>query len=209
MNKKKSLTLKVIIVTAVVAVLTAGGVLAYNLSVRATSTNNAASAASFEFDASKAPGWWAAESMKPDSSSQTAESGPKMPAARRVIAQGTKEQPTGDCFVMYSYFANNSQNPNEVLRQITAPSDSSTPGSFTLELKKTTSHSMDVAASDTPFEFHQYAKVSPDASNMSAGEAYAVLKAGTGYIEIRGVCKTADQLSVVVPVLSAVSFKEN
>ena len=169
MNKKKSPTFKVIIVTAAIAVLTAGGVLAYNLSVRATSTNSAANASSFEFDASKAPGWWAAENMNPDASSQNPDTASKMPTARRVIAQGTKDKPTGDCFVMYSYFANSSKNPNEVLTQITAPSDPSTPGAFTLELKKTTDHLMKVANGDVPFQLHQYDKVSPDTDGMSTG----------------------------------------
>lgn len=207
--KNKSLKNKIIILSAVVAVVTAGGVLAYNLSVQAASKNSAVSTASFEFDASKAPGWWAAENTNPDTSSQNPDTASKMPTARRVIAQGTRDKPTGDCFVMYSYFANSSKNPNEVLTQITAPSDPSTPGAFTLELKKTTDHSMKVANSDVSFPLHQYDKVSPDTTNMSTGEEYAVLKAGTGYIEIRGVCKTVDQLSVTTPVLSAVSFKEN
>jgi len=66
---------------------------------------------------------------------------------------------------------------------------------------------MKTPAGDATFQLHQYDITGPDTSQMSTGQEIAVFKAGTGYIDIRGYCKTVDELPATLPVLSAVSFK--
>lgn len=199
---------KILIPVATLLVLTTGGVFAYKLISHHASADKVVSTASFTFDESKAPGWWAGDNINPDTSAQAQNDTSKMPAATRVVAQGTRAQPTGNCFIMYSYWANDPKNPNQVLNEITAPSDTSTQGSFRLEPTKTENLSMKISKSDTPFQLHQYNKVIPDAAAMSSGEEYAVIEAGTGYIKIMGVCKTAQELSITLPVFSGVSFEQ-
>ena len=150
----------------------------------------------------------ATDNINPDTSSETQGATSKEPSATRVIAQGTRAKPAGNCFVMYSYWANDSKDPNQALSEITAPSDASTQGSFTLKQVNTHDLHMNISKFDTPFQLHQYSKIIPDAAETSSGEEYAVIKAGTGYIKIMGVCKTAEELAITLPVFSAVSFKE-
>lgn len=208
MKQKKPLKKSWIFTSVLVGLLLVGGVVIYNFLSHRTSTNQNVSSASFNFDESKAPGWWAGDNIKPNTSAQTQDPTSKEPAATRVIAQGTRAKPTGNCFVMYSYWTNDAKDPSQVLSEITAPSDPSTQGSFTLEQTNTENLSMNLSNSDTAFQLHQYNKIIPDAAEMSSGEEYAVIKAGTGYIKIMGVCKTAQELSITLPVFSAVSFEE-
>lgn len=197
-----------IIALIITVLIVAGGVVAYKLLMPHTSQDTQARSASFEFDPVRASGWWAAESMGAESLDATESGSADVLAARRVIAQGTKEQPTGDCFVMYSYFANSKKEPEDVLKSITSPGDSSTAGAFTLEPTQTRDLSMKLFGNDVQFQFHEFNKLSPDAADMSAGEGYAIIKAGTGYVQVQGVCKTAEQLADALPVFSAVSLKE-
>lgn len=207
-KQKKPIKKSWIFTSVLVGLLVIGGVVIYNFLSHRTSTNKAVSSILFNFDGSKAPGWWAGDSISPDTSSQTQESTSKEPSATRVIAQGTRAKPTGNCFVMYSYWANDSKDPNQVLNETTAPGDASTQGSFTLEKTNIENLHMNISKSDTSFQLHQYNKIIPDAAEMSSGEEYAVIKAGTGYVKIMGVCKTAEELAITLPVFSAVSFKE-
>lgn len=205
---KKTLSKSWVVILALAATVAIGGVAAYNIFMNNPTTNKAVSSASFDFDESKAPGWWAGDNINPNVSDGSQTSTSNEPDATRVIAQGTKEAPTGNCFVMYSYWANDSKDPAQVLSETTAPSDPSTQGLFTLKQTNTESLRMNISGSDTPFQLHQYDKSSPDNTGMSNGEEYAIIKAGTGYIKITGVCKTAEELAVTLPVFSAVSFKE-
>lgn len=210
MKTKKILKLKIIILIAVLAVLVSGSVVVYTLVTRSASSDNAAvNTTSFIFDESKAPGWFAGANI--DGAVTNAAAAPtsiKLATTTRFIAQGTAEKPTGDCFIQYSYWANNSKDLNQALNEATALSSTNTAGSFTLQPTGSAGYAMTTPAGNTSFQLHQYEAVGPDVAQMSTGEQFAYLKAGTGYIEIRGYCKTADQLSVTLPVLSAVSFKE-
>jgi len=208
MKTKASLKLKIIFSVVFLLVLSASGALAYTFIPRPVVAKKGTSTATFAFDDSKAPGWFAGANI--DGEATNADAAPtsiKLATTTRIFAQGTADKPTGNCFVQYSYWANSSKRVDQVLSELSASSDSSTPGTFTLEPTNTVSLSMETSSKDTPFQLHQYKITGPDTENMSTGQEIGVLKAGTGYIDIRGYCKTAEELSVTLPVLSAVSFK--
>ncbi len=207
-KQKKIIKKSWILIPLIVVTVALCGVTTYTFLSHHTSNSKSVSTATFNFDESKAPGWWAGDNINPDTSAQKQDPSSKEPAATRVIAQGTRAKPTGNCFVMYSYWANESKDPAQVLSEIIAPSDPSTQGSFTLKQTNAENLSMKLSNSDTAFQLHQYNKIIPDAAEMSSGEEYAVIKAGTGYIKIMGVCKTAEELAITLPVFSAVNFKE-
>jgi hypothetical protein len=200
------LRLKIGIPLASLVLIAVIGVIVYNIIPRSVEAAKTTSTATFNFDASKAPGWFAGANIYGDVVNAST-SGAKMGTVTKIIGQGTSEQPGGDCFVQYEYWENNSKDPDQVLGEMTAPSDPAKGGTSTLQPTNTVSFTMKMPAGGTPFRLHQYNLTGPDASQMSTGEEFAVLKAGTGYVEIRGYCKTTDQLSVTLPVLSAVSFK--
>jgi hypothetical protein len=209
MKTKKSLKFKIILPVALLLVLVGGGVLTYSLIPHTVAAEKGTTMATFAFDDSKAPGWFAGANI--DGEATNADAAPtsvKLATTTRIIAQGTADKPAGNCFVQYSYWANSTKDVNQVLSELSAPSDPSTPGTFTLEPTKTISLTMQTTLNDTPFQLHQYNITGPDTEKMSTGQEIAVLKAGTGYIDIRGYCKTADELSVTLPIFSAVSFKE-
>jgi len=205
MKSKKSL-LTFVAIFALLIVLAAGGVLMYTILPRHSSTNTTAHVATFQFDASKATGWFAGANIVADGNSASA-TNEKAATATRIIAQGTSEKPTGDCFVQYEYWANSTKDPAQVVKEKAAPSDPATAGTFSLQPTNTLSLAMKTPTGNTPYQLHQYIVTGPDAAQMSDGEEFAALKAGTGYIVISGYCKTADQLSVTLPVLTAVSFE--
>jgi hypothetical protein len=209
MKTKKSLKFKIIVPAAVLLVLVGGGALVYSLILRPVSAEKATSTATFEFESAKAPGWFAGANIDGDiTNAAAAPTSIKLASTTRIIAQGTADKPTGNCFVQYSYWSNNSKDPDEVVSELAAPNDPSTPGTFALQPTDTISLTIKTPSGDAPFQLHQYNVTGPDASQMSDGEEFGALKAGTGYIDIRGYCKTADELSVTLPVFSAVSFKE-
>ncbi len=208
MKSKKSLKIKIVIPVIAVVVLAAGGALAYSLIPHPVSAEKSKNTAVFNFDSSKAPGWFAGNNI--DGSVINADAAPtsvKLATTTRIIAQGTAAKPTGDCFVQYSYWANNSKDPAQVVKDLSAPSDPSTPGSFTPEPVGSLNLNMKAASNNTSFQLHQYNVTGADAKQMSDGEEFGAFKVANGYIDIRGYCKTADQLSVTLPVFSAVSFE--
>jgi hypothetical protein len=207
MKTKKSLKFKIIVPAAALLVLVAGGALAYTLISRPVSADKATSTTTFNFDASKAPGWWTGGTI--DSSTDKSADNTPQPTIMMIIGQGSKEHghEGGDCFVQYEYWANNSKDPEEVVSESATPSDPSTSGTFALQPTNIVSLTIKTPSGDTPFQLHQYNVTGPDASQMSDGEEFGAFKAGTGYIDVRGYCKTADELSVSLPVFSAVSFK--
>ena len=208
MKTKKSLKFKIIVPVSILLVVALGGILTYRLLPRPAEAEKVASTATFNFDASKAPGWFAGANI--DGSVTNASAAPtskKLADTTRIIAQGTAEKPTGDCFVQYSYWANNSKDPDQVITELVANGDSTTAGSFSLQPTNTLNLTTHAPSGDIPFQLHQFTVVGSDASQMSDGEEFGAFKVGTGYIDIRGYCKTADQLSITLPVISAVSFK--
>lgn len=207
MKTKKSFKFKIIISVALLLLLIAAGALAYNLIPRPVSAEKT-SAAVFDFDASKAPGWFAGANIDGEViNADAAPTSKKLATTTRFIAQGTTDKPTGNCFVQYSYWANNSKDANQTLNELVASSDPSTDGSFTLNPANIVDLTMKTPAGDAPFQLHQYEITGSNTSQMSTGVEIGVFKASTGYVEIRGYCKTVDELSVTLPVFSAVSFK--
>ena len=208
-KQKQSMNKSQVFVSVIALLLSAGGgALAYKLITEHASANKVASTASFEFNEAAAPGWWGGDNIHPASSSDAQTSSEKMPTARRIFAQGTRAQPTGDCFVMYSYWANDSKDLDQALKDAVAPSDTKTSGAFVLKPTDTTSHTIKTSEGDKPFLLHQYDLTGEPGAQMSRGEEFAFVKAGTGYISITGYCKTAEELKITAPVFSAVSFKQ-
>jgi hypothetical protein len=208
MKTKKSLRIKISISVLILVILAAGGIFVYSFLLRPVNAEKTTSMATFNFDDSKAPGWFAGANI--DGAVTNASAAPtskKLADTTRFIAQGTAEKPTGDCFVQYSYWANNSKDPEQVISELVANSDSTTVSSFSLQPTNTVNLKMNTSSGDVSFRLHQYNVVGSDASQMSDGEEFGAFKAGTGYIDIRGYCKTADQLSITLPVLAAVNFK--
>ena len=199
---------KVFLGVGILAALVVVVAVIYSLLPREAEAEKITPTATFEFDAAKAPGWFAGDNIDGDAiNADAAPTSIKMATTTRIIAQGTANNPGGNCFVQYSYWANNTKDIDQVRKDLAAPSDPSTAGSFTLQLKNTVSLAMKTPAGNTPFELGQYDITGPDAARMSTGEAIGVLKAGTGYIDIKGYCKTVDELPVTLPVFAAVSFK--
>jgi hypothetical protein len=198
MKPKKSLRFKIIISVIVLIVLLGGGAVAYSLIPRPVSADveKSTSTLVFDFDASKAPDWFANDSIGWGGKKSDA-------TAMRIFNLGTKEQP-GECFVMYSYWADNSKDLAHTLNEMAAPASD---GSLVPVLTNTVTHTTKSSGGDIPFQLNQYNLTGPAASQMSDGEEFAVFKAGTGYVEIRGYCRTVEELTVTTPVFSAVSFK--
>jgi len=177
-------------------ILLAGiGMIIYTVFPRPAEATKVTNALVFDFDASKAPDWFANDSIGWDGKKSDA-------TAMRIFNLGTKEQP-GECFVMYSYWADNSKDLAHALNDMAAPASD---GSLVPVLTNTVTHTMKSSGGDIPFQLNQYNLTGPAASQMSDGEEFAVFKAGTGYIEIRGYCRTVEELAVSTPVFSAVSF---
>ncbi len=196
----KPIPLKPLLLILALATLVGGSIAAYHLRQPPTATTPTDEIA-LEFDATQAPSWWAGNPTTP----QASDAG-QSPTLRRAIAQGTKEAPAGDCFVTYSYWADTDKDPDEALREMTASSDTSTTGDFVLEPFSVVDLTLQLPDGETPFQLHHYRKVGSDSTSMSAGEAYAAVRAETGYVEIRGVCKTVEQFAAMRPVFSAMSI---
>jgi len=202
---------KPILVVPIVAllVIAVAGVCAYLLIPRSVSAEIPSTTPTFEFESSKASGWFAGNSI--DGETTNADAAPtskKLPTTMRIMAQGTVEKPTGNCFVMYSYWANNAKDVNQTLNELSASSDPSTQGTFTLQPHGTTKQQMNSSNGTVTFDLHRYDITGPDTSGMSTGKEIAVFKSGTGYIDVQGYCKTVDELDVTLPLFDAVSFKE-
>ncbi len=201
MSKQKPKKHTLLIFVIAVLILIAGGLAIYYLQNQPIAGDAAETKIALEFDATQAPSWWAGNPTTP----QASDAG-QSPTLRRTIAQGTKEAPAGDCFVTYSYWADTDKDPDEALREMTASSDTSTTGDFVLEPFSVVDLTLQLPDGETPFQLHHYRKVGSDSTSMSAGEAYAAVRAETGYVEIRGVCKTVEQFAAMRPVFSAMSI---
>ena len=197
MKTKKSFK-KVIIPLIILVILVAGAGVAYMLMPRDT-TSEKASTASFEFDGSQAPGWFAGANIYPDESYDKPQA-----TVTRIIAQGTAEKPEGNCFVQFSYWANNAKNLNQALKDDENYKDSE----FVLLPAGVLDSAIKVGSKDVPYELHQYNLIGQPNQQMSRGQQIAYLKAGSGYIQIRGYCLTTEELTITAPVFSAVSLKE-
>lgn len=209
MKSKKSLKLKILLPVAALVLLAGGGILAYNLAPKQAAADTPAPKSTFEFDASKAPGWFAGKNIDGEEiNADAAPTSKKLASTTRIIAQGTAEKPTGNCFVQYSYWANSTKDVNQTLSELSAPSNTSTPGSFVLEPAGVTSQKINSNNGTLSYDLHRYNITGSDTEKMSTGQEIAVFKAGTGYVDIRGYCKTVDELEVTLPVFSAVSFKQ-
>jgi hypothetical protein len=196
---KTKLSKKMTIPLLAVIVLVVGGAFVYGLLPRQTQTDKTTPTASFAFDSSEASGWYAGDPISSDASSASTD-----PTASRNIVQGTQSQP-GDCFVTYSYYANNSKDPATALSDAEA---FSTKGSkLSLQPTNIVPYVITTAVGSKSFDLHQFNVTGGEGISMSRGEEFGFVKAGTGYIDIRGYCKTADQLSQTASVFSAVSFK--
>jgi hypothetical protein len=194
---------KILAVVGILLVVAAGGTLIYTILPRHAVPVEKGDTSAFVFESSKASGWWTAGIIDSGSQKPSQSSNAPVPTKTMIIAQGTKEQPTGDCFVEFNYWADSSKDLSQAFGDIAA---AGSPDS--LVPTKVTDHAMKTDAVDTPYQVHQYSLTGPDVAQMSTGEEFAVLKAGTGYVDIRGYCETADQLAVIEPVFSAVSFRE-
>lgn len=197
--KTKKLSKKIIIPSAALIVLVAAAALTYTLLPHKVSADNAASTASFAFDGSKAPGWWAGDQISSTKSSASTD-----PTASRNIVQGTQANP-GDCFVTYSYYANNSKDPMQALSDVEAFSVKGS--TLKLQPTNTTTYTMSASNGDQAFQLHQFKVVGENGNTMSRGEEFGFFKSGTGYVDIRGYCKTSDELTQTASLFTAVSFK--
>jgi hypothetical protein len=196
---KTILSKKIFIPLIALIVLVVGVAVVYSLLPHQVQADKATSTASFAFDSSKASGWYAGDPISSDASSASTD-----PTASRNIVQGTQAQP-GGCFVAYSYYANNSKDPATALSDIEAFSTQDS--KLSLEPTNTVPYSITTTDGSKNFDLHQFNVTGGEGTSMSRGEEFGFVKAGTGYIDIRGYCKTADELSQTASVFSAVSFK--
>lgn len=65
---------------------------------------------------------------------------------------------------------------------------------------------MRTSEGDKNYQFHKYGTNSKDAS-YKRGSAFGFVPLDTGHIEVRSICKQADQLDETLPVLDAVSLE--
>ncbi|HEY8886505.1 MAG TPA: hypothetical protein VIM31_03345 [Candidatus Microsaccharimonas sp.] len=200
MNKTKSLKFKILVPISVFAILLGAGALTYNL-MHHQAAADSKKIATFAFDDSKAPGWY---TSGPIDSTDQANSKPSDPTTTMIVGQGTKDNPGGDCFVEFFYYGNNSTDPDTALNNMISGSNTST---LTLNQINSLPQEMKTAKGNVSYQLYQYNQTGSDSSQFSNGIELGYFRAGTGYIDARGYCKTDDELSVTLPVFSAVSFK--
>ncbi len=161
----------------------------------------------FVFDSKQASGWWTSGSIDPRTQKLTGSQsdGSDVPFASIGIYQG-KQGESGDCSILLNYWGGRSKDLAKVLSDLETRT---VYGSSTLLLKalESTPLTMKVSNSDQYYQLHQYDLTGSSSDSLQRGIEFGVIKTATGYIDIRGNCKTADELTITLPVLSAVSLE--
>lgn len=160
----------------------------------------------FSFDQSKAPDWWSGGNSSPELSeteeSQRIDQDP-LPAASITAFQGTMQTP-GACFIM-AFYNDNKTDLAQLLKDresgmIVGQSDPSV-----LKQIDSTRHSIETFQGTKDYTLSRY---DLDLAQVQRGNAFGFIEMSDGYIEIRAVCKTAEDLETIAPGLAALSLRQ-
>ncbi len=159
----------------------------------------------FTFEESKAQGWWAADNWYSTSESTNDSQDDKSLIVGRNFFSGTREQP-GTCFAMYFYKEGKVDVAAEIrnIEENTKNQD----GSKGIQKLGTHNYAMQTPDGTKEFTLHQYELIGADAAQSAKGNQYAFVPLDKGYIEIRSICETAEQLSEAQSVFEAVRLEK-
>ena len=160
---------------------------------------------SFAFDHSKAPGWWSAGNNWPDIKDFTGDqvTATDLPVADIAVHHGTETKPDSSCFVMAFYQKGSVDLASELKKRETGMQSA---GENPKLLTQVGTSMLSINTPEGAKEYTLY-KYNLDMPQTQKGNAFGFIPLTSGYIEVRSVCPTAEQLAITLPALTAVALK--
>lgn len=157
----------------------------------------------FSFDEAKSPGWWSGGNNWQDIHDYTGDqiTEAELPIADISVLQGTRQTP-GNCFVT-AFYQKGVVDIATALKEredemISADEDSSS-------LKQVGTVQQTILTPDGIKEYTVY-QYDMDVPDVQRGNEFGFIPLDDGYVEVRGVCLTADLLPQTIPTLSAIKL---
>lgn len=163
----------------------------------------------FSFDTSKAPGWTGSKSVNiQDVAKSTTYRGEEpieaLPIADITIHHGSaKDIPEDNCFTMYSYYRRPLGAADTLYKEYVERKAKD----GTVEELSTTDQTIVTFEGDVSYQLKQL-RYTIEGKDTLQGYAIGFAPLPSGYIRIESVCKTAEDLTLTLPPLSAVTLLE-
>jgi len=156
---------------------------------------------SFVFTAANAPGWWTGGNNWPDATQYEGNQA-DLSIATMNIMQGTKDTP-GDCFVLFSY-KKGTVDVQTVLEDRKAGLIMGSEETSSVEQIGSRTQTMRTPEGEKEYTLYQYNLIAPESQQVQRGNEFGYVALSDSYIELWGVCPTADELAVTLDGISAV-----
>ena len=161
----------------------------------------------FVFSQDKAPDWWAAKNYNAQESANEEEyqrDSPidKLPVASIHAFKGIEGDGRTDCFVSLSYYDYKTD-----LSKLKAEKDAGMPsGDFSMNEVGQSEASLTIFGGSKTIIMNNYELSGAGSENSMKGMSYGWIEGVDGYIEVSGVCPTANELGQVADVTPAISL---
>lgn len=193
---KRKITLIISLAVVSLVIITGGLLLWKNMqSARADGDNKLL----FSFDESKSPGWWTPGSYPAPKAEAKDINGESVPLASIAAFKGKEDDHGNQCFIM-AFYTEGSVDVAAKLKAKTTVKG----GSAAFEPIGTMQQTILTPEGSKKYTLHQYDLNQP---NSQRGNEYGIIPLGEGYIEVSGVCPTADMLPSTKSALDAISLK--
>lgn len=155
----------------------------------------------FSFDQSKAPEWWSGGNNWPNiddfTGGQVTEA--DLPIADINVLKGTKDKP-GECFVT-AFYQKGSLNVETMLKKRESEMIMGEANPSVLKQIAAVQQKIETPEGPKIYTLYQY---NLDKTNIQKGNEFGFIPLTNNYIEVRGICPSADQLPTTVTALAAI-----
>ena len=202
-NKKSRKSRLVLVISAVVisSFVAFGLFLFWNYS--STTKADEIRKPSFSFDIAASPGWWSRGNNWPNINDYTGDQIPKaeLPVADINVSKGAQDRP-GECFVM-AFYNKGSVDINATLKQRESGMVLGEKDPSILKQVAVVTQRIETPEGTKEYSLYQY---DLDKPQVQRGNEFGIIPLSDGYIEVRGICATADQLQSTFSAVSAIKL---
>lgn len=160
----------------------------------------------FSFNASQAPGWWAADNYDSKTAAESEEyKGNEpidtLPSASINAFQGEEGEYTTACFVMLAYY-----DYSVDVAQLKKDKESGYAADGSGKSLGESNASVNIFGETKNFTLTNYELVGPDSENAMQGMSYGWIDLGDQHVSVNGVCPTGAELDDMIPAIQALSL---
>ena len=203
--KRRSKKFKVILVIVLILATLSATMAA--LWITAQTVKTEVPAPSFSFDTSKAPGWWTPGNYETSDADldQKTDADIPLPIASINAFTGKQGEVKDACFVMAFYHDGQVDIPTVLEERKTGMIQGSSDVA-SVQAIATTQQTMQTPKGIKEYTYHQFDLNLPG-QNIQKGNAFGFITLEKSYIEIRGVCPTAEMLTTTIPAIESISLR--